>query len=156
VRVEPAVVQQVVHLGPGQQDGGVGEEAAVAAPPLGLRAHDRGAGLAGEREQPLEPALELLRGHVVGITLELADPPPAVSRVAGRIAPPAELRKVAVYDPALAERPLELGRVEVGHPPRAREAAHIGHRLDPGPPEQVEEGAELVRRVADRENPIYA
>jgi hypothetical protein len=62
---------------------------------------------------------------------------------------------VAVLDPARPERLLELGRVEVGHPPRARVATDVGHGLDPRPPEQVEEGTELVRRVADRENSIY-
>ena len=40
VRPQPSVVEEVLDLRPADEDGGVGEEAAVAAPPHALGAHD--------------------------------------------------------------------------------------------------------------------
>ena len=56
----------------------VREQPPVAAPPLGLGAHDRRAPLGRGGQQPLEAGGELGRGHVVGVAPKLAYPPAAV------------------------------------------------------------------------------
>ena len=127
----------------------VGQQPAVAAPPRRLGAHHRDVSLARPGLQPLQPARELLRGHVVGVALERGDLPAAVGRARHARAPAAELDVVLVGDALRRERRAQRLGVEVREPLGAREAADVGDGIDPVGAQERDELVALPRGMAD-------
>src|SRR5437763_1285393 len=84
----------------------VREQSAMAAPPLRLGAHQGEVAIGAEPLDALQAVGELVRGHVVRVTLELLAPPAAVGRTGDRPATAPELGKVDVFDPIRSEQTL--------------------------------------------------
>src|SRR4051812_46389875 len=92
---------------------GIADHPAVASPPLALRAHDRGAALAGQQLQALESGGELGRLHVVGIAAKRSLAPRARPTARAWLAPPTELiAEGLVGDAYGAERVAQGGCIE--------------------------------------------
>lgn len=68
-----------VHDAPAARFEKVRDQGAMAAPPDGFRAHDRGAPFARENGESVNRARELRRFHVIGIRAECRVPPSCVA-----------------------------------------------------------------------------
>jgi hypothetical protein len=105
-------------------------QAPVATPPEGLRAHEAGSWL-GQRSG--ERRLPPLRAHAGGIAAERGDAETAeavLARLTGEAA--AKLHRVPVGNAAFLEHRGESWLVELGIVTRARKASHIDERADTG------------------------
>ena len=83
------------------------DDAAMATPPHGFRAHDRAAHLAAERDEIAQRAVELRPHRVIGVVVEALVVPEAVHLgrdVLAAPAPPAECFHVLVAEAVARER----------------------------------------------------
>jgi hypothetical protein len=106
------------------------DQAPVATPPQGLRAHEAGSRLGQRRGQRRLPPLS---AHPGGIAAERSDSKTAeaiLARLTSEAA--AKLDRVPVGDPALLQHRGESWLVELGVMPRAWKAPHINKRADAG------------------------
>jgi hypothetical protein len=106
------------------------DQAPVATPPKGLRAHEAGRRL---RQRRGERRLPPLSAHAGGIAAEGGDAKTAegiLARLTGEAA--AKLDRVPIGDPPLLEHRCESWSVELGVVTRAREASHIDQGADAG------------------------
>ena len=136
-------IEEVDHLGTGHH-GGVGDEAAMAAPPQRLGTHDR------QREIGQEVVEGVAEGggvHVVGVAGEGVVLPGRVARAPCPAAPPAELLSPLVGDAELGQVALERLPGQMRVAPRGGEAAHVDQAGDAGV-------AEHGGKLADRPPPV--
>ena len=89
--------EDVAHVDPSGRQG-IGNQLAVALPPLRLGAHHCRASIPAEREQRVEVPRKCRRLHVVGVPAKALVLPAAVRRVATRLAETAKTRQVDVGD----------------------------------------------------------
>src|SRR5665213_3661382 len=102
------------------------DQAPVATPPKGLRAHEAGSRL---RQRRGERRLPPLSAHAGGVAAEGGDAKTAeaiLARLTGE--PPAKLDRVPIGDPTLLEHRSESWLVELRVMTRARKASHIDER----------------------------
>ena len=106
------------------------DQASVAPPPQGLRAHQAGSRLGQRRGERLLPPLS---AHAGGVAAEGGDAKAAegiLARLTGEAA--AKLDGVPIGDPALLEHRSESRFVELGVVTRARKASHVDERAGAG------------------------
>jgi hypothetical protein len=132
----------------------VRNDAAMAAPPQHLGAHDRGWLFARPRQEPAQCSLKLARLGVVRVVLERAILPPRVARRLRRLRRPAPATEVALLDEANSvARQLvrERAGVELRVRSRAREVADVDEGLDAVRAQRLDELRIAAVRVSDRE-----
>jgi hypothetical protein len=117
---------QVTYL-PAAQAEHIGEQAAMATPPLRFGTHDGHAAPRCQVLQPGEAVGELRRAQMVGVAAEPGDPPAVVARAGGHRPPAAQGAEVLVGDPVLGQRAGQRVGAVLWMSPRAREPAHVGH-----------------------------
>src|SRR5690606_6355337 len=146
---ERAVVHEVLHGDAVLEEHDVGDDPPVAAPPHGLRAHDRGAAVPDVGQQLGESLAELLAARPARVRPELRDLPPGVGGaggvLGGEASAAAEALVVAVGDAELGGEVADPSLRGGGIGARAGEAAHVEHALHA---RAGQEGAELVAREA--------
>jgi hypothetical protein len=123
---------------------------AVAAPRHGFGAHDSGAFLLAESDEPLQAARKFVGLHIIGVAAKTCVAPARVDRVLARMPQAAERRQRHVVDILLLERAAEIFSVELRIMPRARHGAHIDQTLDAVGIEQCDKPLDRQRRMADR------
>src|SRR5690606_30505017 len=133
-----------------------GDEAPVAAPPQGLRAHHCEA-LAGGRAllEGGERLAERRRVHVLGVGAEGVDAPDGMPRLLLRQRAPPSSEDVAaplVRDAGLRQRALERLPREVRVTTRAGEAAHVDEDAHVRLAQHLEQLLEGARAMADGED----
>ena len=137
-------VHDAVPAGPEE----LGDQASVAAPPEGFRAHEARGRF---RDRGSERRLPSLRAHAGGIATERGDAD-AAEGVLARLADEAttEFNCMSVGDPALLERSSKSGLVGLRVVTRTREPPHIDERGDPGVAKSGREFVDGPSPVADR------
>ena len=137
-----------VHDGNALRQQIVGNDAAVAAPPHSLSAHDGAAIVTRERSQIIQSGSESARCRVIGIVPERDDPPECIERWRRALFPvsqAAKSREMPVTYPSATERFGESIGVKLRIRPRARDRTHIDEQIDAYLLEQKQEFVNRTR-----------
>ena len=125
-------------------------EGAVAAPPHGFRAHDRGALTSCKCLEFTQPARELFARDVIGVAAKAFVPPAGVRRIRDWTSASTQGREPDVVQPRGVERAAKCQVREVRMSPGPRKSSHVGDSLHLVSLEQLEEHGLGERRVTDR------
>ena len=131
---------------------GVGDHPAVAAPPNGLGAHERGGHVGRSLDQAPDCPVEFLGVHVVRVASKGRRSQGHVRGVRTRLTPPSEVLSPHVLDPLGEQAGLELLLAELGVLPRSGSGSHVCHAADAS---ILQYGQELLDRpgpVSSRED----